>query len=443
MAEQDDRLYGRQTELALGNFGIGGRPMPPAFIHALGLIKACAARVNGTLGMLAPDLAHAIESAAERVAAGELDDQFPVDIFQTGSGTSSNMNANEVIATLASRALGRRVHPNDDVNLGQSSNDVIPTAIHVSAALALPELDAAVAALAAGIDARAAETAHIVKTGRTHLMDAVPLTLGQELGGWAAQLRVCRQRIDDTSVRLCRIAQGGTAVGTGVNAAPGFAAAFADELTRRTGVGFAPAEDARAAIASQDTAAELSGQLRVLALALLKIANDLRWMASGPAAGLAEIRLPELQAGSSIMPGKVNPVIPEAVAMACAQVIGLDSVIALAAQDNRFQLCTMLPLIASNLLEQIGLLTRACTALRDKTIAGFTVNEAGIARALARNAMLATALAPAIGYDAAAAVARRALEEDRPVRDIAAEATQLSDDDLDRLLDVRRLAGLD
>jgi fumarate hydratase class II len=274
-------------------------------------------------------------------------------------------------------------------------------------------------------------------------MDAVPLTLGQELGGWAAQLRDCRQRIDDTSVRLRRIAQGGTAVGTGVNAAPGFAAAFADELTRRSGLGFAPAEDARAAIASQDTAAELSGQLRVLALALLKIANDLRWMSSGPAAGLAEIRLPELQAGSSIMPGKVNPVIPEAVAMACAQVIGLDSAIALAAQDNRFQLCTMLPLIASNLLEQIGLLTRACTALREKTIAGFTVNEAGIARALARNAMLATALAPAIGYDAAAAVARRALEEDRPVRDIAAQATQLSDDDLDRLLDVRRLAGLD
>jgi fumarate hydratase class II len=388
-------------------------------------------------------LARAIESAAERVAAGELDDQFPVDIFQTGSGTSSNMNANEVIATLASRDLGRRVHPNDDVNLGQSSNDVIPTAIHVSAVLALPGLDAAVAALAAGIDARAAETAHIVKTGRTHLMDAVPLTLGQELGGWAAQLRDCRQRLDDTGVRLRRIAQGGTAVGTGVNAAPGFAAAFADELTRRTGLGFAPAEDARAAIASQDTAAELSGQLRVLALALLKIANDLRWMASGPTAGLAEIRLPELQAGSSIMPGKVNPVIPEAVAMACAQVIGLDGAIALAAQDNRFQLCTMLPLIASDLLEQIGLLTRACNALRDKVIAGFTVNEAGIARALARNAMLATALAPGIGYDAAAAIARRALAEDRPVRDIAAEDTQLSDDELDRLLDVRRLAGLD
>jgi fumarate hydratase class II len=443
MAEQDDRLYGRQTELALGNFGIGGWPLPPAFIHALGLIKACAARVNGTLGVLAPELARAIESAAERVAAGELDDQFPVDIFQTGSGTSSNMNANEVIATLASRALGRRVHPNDDVNLGQSSNDVIPTAIHVSAALALPGLDAAVAALAACIDARAAETAHIVKTGRTHLMDAVPLTLGQELGGWAAQLRACRQRIDDTSVRLRRIAQGGTAVGTGVNAAPGFAAAFADELTRRSGLGFAPAEDARAAIASQDTAAELSGQLRVLALALLKIANDLRWMSSGPAAGLAEIRLPELQAGSSIMPGKVNPVIPEAVAMACAQVIGLDGAIALAAQDNRFQLCTMLPLIASDLLEQIGLLTRACNALRDKVIAGFTVNEAGIAHALARNAMLATALAPGIGYDAAAAIARRALAEDRPVRDIAAEDTQLSDDELDRLLDVRRLAGLD
>jgi fumarate hydratase, class II len=435
-------LYGRQTRLALDNFDIGGRPLPPAFIHALGLIKACAACVNGRLGLLPADLADAIEAAAQRVTAGELDDQFPVDVFQTGSGTSSNMNANEVIASLASHALGRAAHPNDDVNRGQSSNDVIPTAIHVAAALALPALRQAVQDLADTIERRADEHRSLVKTGRTHLMDAVPLTLGQELGGWAAQLRADLERLDDTKRRLLRIAQGGTAVGTGVNTHPGFAAAFAAELAHRTGLAFAPADDLRAAIAGQDTAVELSGQLRVLALTLMKIANDLRWMASGPAAGLAEIRLPALQAGSSIMPGKINPVIPEAVAMACVQVMGLDTAIALAAQDNRFQLCTMLPLIAADLLEQIGLLTRACRALGEKAISGLSINEAGIKRALERNSMLATALAPIIGYDAAAAIARRALDEDRPVRDIAREDTELTDAELDRLLDPRRLVGL-
>jgi fumarate hydratase class II len=441
-AAGSEALYGRQTRLALDNFDIGGRALPPAFIHALGLIKACAARVNGQLGVLPTDLADAIETAAQRVAAGELDDQFPVDIFQTGSGTSSNMNANEVIATLASRALGRAVHPNDDVNRGQSSNDVIPTAIHIAAALALPQLGRAVGALADTICRRADEYRHVVKTGRTHLMDAVPLTLGQEMGGWAAQLRCDLERLDDTARRLLRIAQGGTAVGTGVNTEPGFAGAFAAELAHRTGLSFTPADDLGAAIAGQDTAVELSGQLRVLALTLMKIANDLRWMASGPAAGLGEIWLPELQPGSSIMPGKVNPVIPEAVSMACVQVIGLDTAIALAAQDSRFQLCTMLPLIAADLLDQIGLLTRACTALGEKAINGFCVNEAGITRALERNAMLVTALAPVIGYDAAAAIARRALDEDRSIRDIAREDTDLPDTELDRLLDPRRLAGL-
>jgi fumarate hydratase class II len=434
-------LFGRQTRLAIDNFDIGQRPLPPAFIHALGLIKACAARANGALGVLPKPMAEAIARAAERVAAGELDDQFPVDIFQTGSGTSSNMNANEVIATLASRELGEAVHPNDHVNRGQSSNDVIPTAIHVSAALEVVELGLAVEALAEAIMSRAAEAADVVKTGRTHLMDAVPLTLGQELGGWAAQLRTSRQRLDDTSARLRHIAQGGTAVGTGVNTHPQFAETFAAELSRRTGLAFAAAPDLRAAIASQDTAAELSGQLRVLALALLKIATDLRWMASGPAAGLAEILLPELQAGSSIMPGKVNPVIPEAVGQACVQVIGLDAAIALAAQDNRFQLCTMLPLIGANLLEQIGLLRRASTALRSKAIERLTVNRAAIARAVSRNAMLVTALAPQIGYDRAANIARRALDEDRPVIEIAREDTDMTEDELARLLDPRSLAG--
>jgi fumarate hydratase class II len=427
-------LYGEQTRRAIENFAIGGRPMPPSFIHALGLIKACAARVNGALGALPSATAAAIAEAAERVAAGELDGQFPVDVFQTGSGTSTNMNANEVIATLAGRALGEPVHPNDQVNRGQSSNDVIPTAIHLSAALALVGLDAELDALAEAIERRAAETADIVKTGRTHLMDAVPLTLGQELGGWAAQLRACRARLVDAGARLRRIAQGGTAVGTGLNTDPRFAEAFADELSRRTGLHFVPAPDFRAAIASQDTAVELSGQLRVLAIALLKVANDLRWMASGPTAGLAEIELPALQAGSSIMPGKVNPVIPEAVAMACVQVVGLDAAIALAAQDSRFQLCTMLPLIGADLLEQIALLSGACTALREKAIMGFRVNRAGLARGLARNAMLATALAPVIGYDRAAAIARRVLAEDRTVLEVAREETALGDDELRRLL---------
>jgi fumarate hydratase, class II len=436
-------LYGPQTRLALDNFDIGGRALPPGFIRALGLIKACAARVNARLGVLPADLAEAIEAAAQRVASGELDHQFPVDIFQTGSGTSSNMNANEVIATLASGALGRAVHPNDDVNRGQSSNDVIPTAIHVAAALALPDLRAAVDALARTIDRQADAHRNLVKTGRTHLMDAVPLTLGRELGGWAAQLRGDLERLDDTARRLLRIAQGGTAIGTGVNTDPRFAEAFATELSHRTGLAFVPADHLGAAIAGQETAVELSGQLRILALTLLKIANDLRWMASGPAAGLAEIRLPALQAGSSIMPGKVNPVIPEAVAMACVQVIGLDTAIALAAQDSRFQLCTMLPLIAADLLEQIGLMTRACSALGEKAVGGLSINEAVIKRALERNAMLATALAPAIGYDAAAAIARRALDEDRAVRDIAREDTDLPDTELDRLLDPRRLAGRD
>jgi len=434
-------LFGRQTRLAIDNFDIGQRPLPPAFIHALGLIKACAAQANGALGVITAEMADAIGRAAERVAAGELDDQFPVDVFQTGSGTSSNMNANEVIATLAGRDLGATVHPNDHVNCGQSSNDVIPTAIHVSAALALRELHQALEALTDAIARRADETADVVKTGRTHLMDAVPLTLGQELGAWAAQLQACRERLDDTAKRLRRLAQGGTAVGTGVNTHPRFAAAFAAELSRRTGLDFAPAPDPRVAIATQDTAAELSGQLRVLALAILKIATDLRWMASGPAAGLAEILLPELQAGSSIMPGKVNPVIPEAAGQACVQVIGLDAAIALAAQDNRFQLCTMLPLIGANLLEQIGLLARASTALRTKAIERFTVNRAGIERAVSRNAMLVTALASRIGYDRAASIARRALEEDRPLREIAREETDIPDDELGRLLDPRSLVG--
>jgi fumarate hydratase class II len=345
------------------------------------------------------------------------------------------MNANEVIAALASQRLGRSVHPNDEVNRGQSSNDVIPTAIHLSAALALQDLKSALDGLAAATDTRATELRDVVKTGRTHLMDAVPLTLGQELSGWAAQIRDSKRRIEDTEERLLCLAQGGTAVGTGLNTHPDFARRFATEMARRTGLPFRAAANPFAAIACQDTAAELSGQLRITALSLLKVANDLRWMNSGPAAGLAEIELPELQAGSSIMPGKVNPVIPEAVAMACTQVIGLDTAVMLAAGDKRFQLCTMLPLIAHNLLEQIGLLTNAARALSDSAVALFTVNRKRLADTVARNAALVTALAPRIGYEAAAKIARRALAEDRSIFQVAEEETPIPAEDLRTLLD--------
>ncbi len=434
-SDQGQPLYGPQTRLALDNFPISGRRLPPAFIRALGLIKACAARVNGELGVLPAEVAAAIEAAALEVADGQHDPQFQVDMFQTGSGTSSNMNANEVIATLASRRLGRPVHPNDDVNRGQSSNDVIPTAIHLSATLSLQELKQALLQLEQCISVRTAEFSAIVKSGRTHLMDAVPLTLGQELSGWAAQVRDSRQRLDATQPRLLRLPQGGTAVGTGLNTHPEFADRFAADMAQRTGLAFQPADNSFAAIACQDSAAELSGQLRVLALSLLKIANDLRWMNSGPAAGLSEIELPALQPGSSIMPGKVNPVIPEAVAMACVQVIGLDTAVALAAQDNRFQLCTMLPLIAGNLLEQIRLLRNGSKVLAEKAIAGFKVNQANIEATLQRNAMLVTALAPIIGYDAAARIARMALEQNRTILEVAQEETDLPEEQLRILLD--------
>jgi fumarate hydratase class II len=438
----DSNRYGEQTRRALENFPIGGRPLPPAFIHALGLIKSCAARVNGRLGRLPPAIAEAIASASDEVAAGLHDDQFPVDVFQTGSGTSSNMNANEVIASLAAERAGCPVHPNDHVNAGQSSNDVIPTAIHLSAASELQGLKQALKELISAIERRAAEFPDLVKTGRTHLMDAVPIRLAQELSGWSAQLASALSRLTSTEERLLRLAQGGTAVGTGLNAHPELGARFAAELASRTGLPFRAGENPFELIASQDTAAELSGQLRVTALALLKIANDLRWMNSGPAAGLAEIRLPKLQAGSSIMPGKVNPVIPEAVAMVCVQVIGLDTAIAFAAQENRFQLCTMLPLIGANLLEQIRLLDRAARVMAEKAIAGFEVNRPRLEQTVARNTMLVTALAPRIGYDASARIAQRALAEDRTILEVAREETDIPEGELRRLLDPAVLAGL-
>jgi len=436
-----DALYGAHTQRAVENFPVSGLRMPRAFIRALGVIKACAAQANAGLGQLDPDIAAAIAAAATRVAQGDYDDQFPVDVFQTGSGTSTNMNANEVIARLASQARGVSVHPNDHVNRGQSSNDVVPTAIHVAARLECHEqLLPALEQLASVTDARAAELAGVVKTARTHLMDALPITLGQELGGWSAQVRDAIERLGSVMPRLERLAQGGTAVGTGVNAHPEFADRFAAALRRHTGIAFRPAGNFFAALSSQDTAVELSAQLRGLAVTLMKIANDLRWMNSGPQHGLAEIRLPALQPGSSIMPGKVNPVVPEAVAMVCAQVLGNDTTVAVAGQSGNFELNTMLPVIAYNLLQSIGLLARASRLLADKALAGFSVNEAHLRAALARNPMLATALSEALGYDKSAEIAARAYAEDRPIREVAAEMSDLSAAQLDRLLDPVRLA---
>jgi len=431
-----DALYGAQTQRAVENFPISGLRMPRGMIRALGLIKASAARVSRELGLLDAAMAEAIGVAAMAVAGGEHDRQFPIDVFQTGSGTSSNMNANEVIARLASASLGRTVHPNDHVNMGQSSNDVIPTAIHVSAALGISgSLLPALKHLADCLDSRAEELEAVVKTGRTHLMDAMPVTLGQELGGWAAQVRTGMERIEGSLPRLLALAQGATAVGTGINAPPEFAGRFARAISEMTGLEFVPAPDRFQALSSQDAAVEMSGQLRTLAVALMKIANDLRWMNSGPLAGLGEITLPELQPGSSIMPGKVNPVIPEAVAMACAQVLGNDVTIAIAGQSGNFQLNVMLPVIALNLLQSIELLANGARVLADKAVSGFAVNERRLREALERNPILVTALNPVIGYELGAAIAKRAYREGRPLLEVAREMTNLSEEDLRRLLD--------
>jgi len=435
-----DILYGEQTRLACDNFSISGQPLPCEFIHVLGLIKAAAAEVNASLGLLPQDTAAAISQAGLEVAAGRHDKQFPVDMFQTGSGTSTNMNANEVIAKLASRQLARKVHPNDDVNRCQSSNDVIPTAIHVCAIQQLYLLQQVLQELRQSLLRRADQFQDIVKTGRTHLMDAVPVTLGQELAGWAAQLETDLARLADVRQRLLQIAQGGTAVGTGLNAHPDFADQFAYTLGQHTGLALRSAPNLFAAIGAQDTALELSSQLKVVATSLLKIATDLRWMNSGPVAGLGEIRLPELQHGSSIMPGKVNPVIPEAAGMACVQVIGLDAAITMAVQDNRFQLATMLPLIANNLIQQLKLLTGAALSLDAKAVQLFEIDEDRLDWLSQRNAMLVTALNSIIGYEKAATIAQTAMQQNRSLLEVALEQSDLEKDELEQLLDPARLA---
>jgi fumarate hydratase, class II len=431
-----DALWGAQTQRAVQNFPISGRPLPRALIRALGLIKQAAALANAKLGLLDGVVAQAIAASAAEVAEGRHDAHFPIDIFQTGSGTSTNMNANEVIAHLASTRLGRAVHPNDEVNMGQSSNDVIPTAIHVGAALATrQQLQPALAHVCTVLRTREQQLAGIVKTGRTHLMDAMPITLGQELSGWRTQLENGQARLSAVEPRLLALAQGGTAVGTGINAHPQFGSVFCAELAAITGIAFVPSRNYFESLSSQDAAVELSGQLKVIAVSVMKMANDLRWMNSGPLAGLGEIALPALQPGSSIMPGKVNPVIPEAAAMVAAEVIGNDAAITVGGLSGNFQLNVMLPLIAYNLLESIRLLSNVLQALADRALAGFTVNEGRLQEALERNPILVTALNSIIGYEKGAAIAKKAYAEGKPIREMAQKMTDLKPDALAKLLD--------
>ncbi|MCW8128098.1 class II fumarate hydratase [Microbulbifer halophilus] len=437
-------LYAAQTQRALDNFRVSGERLPTEFIRAVVLIKKSAAQANCELGLLDEDRAAAIVAACETVAAmGESDfsAQFPVDIYQTGSGTSTNMNVNEVLARIAARDSGLQLGANDHVNMSQSSNDVIPSAIHVSALLAVRDrLLPALRHLYTVLGERAAAVEDVVKTGRTHLMDAVPMTLGQELGAWAAQIEACRERIRGTLPRLAQLAQGGTAIGTGLNAHADFAELFAQKLSANSTQQFRPADNRFAAISSQDTAVELSGQLRVLAVAQMKIANDLRWMNSGPLAGFAEIELEALQPGSSIMPGKVNPVIAESVAMVAARVMGNDATLGVAGQSGNFQLNVMLPLVAQTLLESVRLLANGTEMLADKAIASFTVNRSRMEAALSRNPILVTALNPVIGYAKAAEIAKEAYRSGRPVLDVAAEMTDLDESELKKLLAPARLA---
>lgn len=433
-------LWGAQTQRALDNVRIGRARMPANLVHAIGLVKWAAAETNGELGELPAPLAAAISAAALEVVEGRHDGHFPLGVMQTGSGTSTHMNVNEVVARLATERLGERVHPNDHVNRGQSSNDVIPTALHVAAALAVRnDLLPALGQLESAIGARAEAARGQVKVGRTHLMDALPVTVGQEMGAWRSQVSDAAARIEAARVRLHRLALGGTAVGTGANAHPGFAARAIARLASRTGIGFVAAPDRFAVMAGQDAAVELSAALRGAAVVLLKVANDLRWMNSGPLAGLGEISLPALQPGSSIMPAKVNPVIPEAVAMAATQVMAHDAAVGMAGASGNFQLNVMLPLIAHALDESIALVADSANALAARVIPGLVVHAGRISESLARNPMLLTALAPRIGYDRAARIAQRAAAESRPIVDVAVEETGLPREELGRLLDPARL----
>ena len=434
-------LYGAQTQRAIENFPISGIRFPRVFLRSLGLIKVAAAKINAETGLLDNEKARVIQLAANEVADGLWDEQFPLDIFQTGSGTSTNMNANEVIATRSNELLtgtrntGFPVHPNDHVNMGQSSNDVMPAAIHVSAYLTVRDLLLPSFELLHKIMAdKATEHNGIVKTGRTHLMDAMPITLGQEMSGWATQIEYSLERMKSALPRLSELAIGGTAVGTGINTRPDFGARVSEALTKITGIQFKEAKNHFEAQSAQDAIVELSGQLKTAATALMKIANDLRWMNSGPLAGLSEIRLPALQPGSSIMPGKVNPVIPEAARMVCVQVMGNDTVIAIANASGDFQLNVMLPVIAHNIIQSITILANAAHLLAVKAIAGCEVNEELVTGLVQRNPIIATVLNPVIGYDKAAEVVKEALREKKTVKRIVIEKGYLSEDEAERLL---------
>ncbi|MEU6933068.1 class II fumarate hydratase [Streptomyces sp. NPDC046385] len=436
-----------QTQRAVENFPVSGQRLERAHIAALARIKAAAAKVNAELGVLDKEVAEAIAQAADEVAEGRWDEQFPVDVFQTGSGTSSNMNTNEVLATLAGERLpgGREVHPNDHVNASQSSNDVFPSSIHIAATGAVThDLIPALTHLAESLERKSAEFADVVKSGRTHLMDATPVTLGQEFGGYAAQVRYGVERLRATLPRLAELPLGGTAVGTGINTPPGFSAAVIAEVARATGLPLTEARDHFEAQGARDGLVETSGQLRTIAVSLTKIANDLRWMSSGPRTGLAEINLPDLQPGSSIMPGKVNPVIPEAVLMVAAQVTGNDTTVAVAGAAGNFELNVMLPVIAKNLLESVRLLANASRLLADRTVDGITANVERAREYAESSPSVVTPLNKYIGYEEAAKVAKKSLAERRTIRDVVLESGYVERGDLtlaqlDEALDVLRM----
>ncbi len=431
-----------QTQRAVENFPISGRGIERAQIEALARIKAAVASVKRADGSIDPDLADAIIAAADEVAAGDHDDQFPIDVFQTGSGTSSNMNMNEVLATLASARLGRPVHPNDDVNHPMSSNDLFPASIHVAAAAGVVgELVPALEHLAASLERKASEFAGVVKSGRTHLMDATPVTLGQEFGGYAAQVRLGVERLHASLPRLAELPLGGTAVGTGINAPPGFGGRVTAEVASATGLPLTEARDHFEAQGARDGLVETSGQLRTIAVGLTKICNDLRWMGSGPRAGLGEINLPDLQPGSSIMPGKVNPVIPEATLMVCAQVIGNDAAVAWGGASGSFELNVMLPMIGRNLLESIRLLSNVSRLLADRCIDGITANTDRLRAYAESSPAIVTPLNEYLGYEEAASIAKQALAEGRTIREVVVDrghvaAGRLSEEQLDAALDV-------
>jgi len=436
-----DALYGASTQRAFENFPISGIRFPRRFIWALGLIKGAAAAVNGESGALASAIAAAVQKAATEVRDGDLDDQFPLDIFQTGSGTSTNTNANEVIARRASAILdGGPIHPNDHVNYGQSSNDVIPTAIHVAAVAAIKEdLLPALDQLAMALEAKTVEFDGVVKSGRTHLMDATPVTLGQEFGGYATQVRNGMARLDKALPELEELALGGTAVGTGINAPEGFARDTIALMADWSGYPFVEAPNHFEAQGAKDAAVMASGALKTVATSLFKIANDIRWLGSGPASGIGEIRIPDLQPGSSIMPGKVNPVMAEMMMMVAAQVFGNDAAVTWAAANGNFELNVMMPVLAHNLLESITLLANASRLFAERCVKGIVADESRIKELLEKNVIIVTALNPHIGYDNGAKVAKEALATGRSVRDLVLEKGLLTQEELDRALDLRRM----